>query len=65
MAIKKALSITTSLEVKNIESNSVLHSSEETLERILISKETLFEISFGLKLIGCVDYEQAIHCAQT
>lgn len=50
--VSHALSITSSLEVKNIESNSVLHSSEETLERILINKETLFEISMGLILIG-------------
>jgi conjugal transfer ATP-binding protein TraC len=50
--VSHALSITSSLEVKNIESNSVLHSSEETLERILINKETLFEISLGLILLG-------------
>ncbi len=50
--VSHALSITTSLEVKNIESNSVLHSSEETLERILINKETLFEISLGVLLLG-------------
>lgn len=50
--VSHALSITTSLEVKNIESNSVLHSSEETLERILINKETLFEISVGLTIAG-------------
>lgn len=50
--VSHALSITSSLEVKNIESNSVLHSSEETLERILIGKETLFETSIGLVLIG-------------
>lgn len=50
--VSHALAITSSLEVKNIESNSVLHSSEETLERILIGKETLFEISVGLTLIG-------------
>lgn len=56
--VSHALSITTSLEVKNIESNSVLHSSEETLERILIGKETLFETSMGLILIG--DEEQTL-----
>ncbi len=50
--VSHALSITTSLEVKNIESNSVLHSSEETLERILINKETLFEVSLGVLLYG-------------
>lgn len=50
--VSHALSITNSLEVKNIESNSVLHSSEETLERILVGKETLFEVSVGLILIG-------------
>lgn len=50
--VSHALSITSSLEVKNIESNSVLHSSEETLERILVNKETLFEISVGLTVSG-------------
>lgn len=50
--VSHALSVTTSLEVKNIESNSVLHSSEETLERILVNKETLFEISLGLTVAG-------------
>ena len=50
--VSHALSITSSLEVKNIESNSVLHSSEETLERILVGKETLFEISFAILLTG-------------
>ncbi len=50
--VSHALAITNSLEVKNIESNSVLHSSEETLERILINKETLFEISVGIILFG-------------
>jgi type IV secretory pathway VirB4 component len=50
--VSHALSITNSLEVKNIESNSVLHSSEETLERILLHKETLFEISIGVVLFG-------------
>jgi len=50
--VSHALSITSSLEVRNIESNSVLHSSEETLERILVAKETLFEISMGVLLLG-------------
>jgi len=50
--VSHALSITSSLEVRNIESNSVLSSSEETLERILVGKETLFEISIGAVLIG-------------
>lgn len=50
--VSHALSITSSLEVKNIESNSVLHSSEETLERILVGKETLFEISVAVILFG-------------
>lgn len=59
--VSHALSITSSLEVKNIESNSVLHSSEETLERILINKETLFEISVGVILIG--DHEKTLSTA--
>ncbi len=50
--VSHALSISSSLEVKNIESNSVLHSSEETLERILVGKETLFEISVAVILFG-------------
>ncbi|MGE0633438.1 MAG: hypothetical protein AB7O96_13585, partial [Pseudobdellovibrionaceae bacterium] len=50
--VSHALSATNSLEVKNIESNSVLSSSEETLERILVNKETLFEISLGLTVAG-------------
>lgn len=50
--VSHALSITSSLEVKNIESNSVLGSSEETLERILVGKESLLEISIGLILSG-------------
>lgn len=58
--VSHALSISSSLEVKNIESNSVLHSSEETLERILLHKETLFEISFGLILIGTQDATQNV-----
>ncbi len=53
--VSHALSITSSLEVKNIESNSVLSSSEETLERVLVGKETLFEISFGLILRGTTE----------
>jgi len=50
--VSHALSVSSSLEVKNIESNSVLSSSEETLERILVSKESLFEISVGLTVSG-------------
>jgi conjugal transfer ATP-binding protein TraC len=50
--VSHALSVSSSLEVKNIESNSVLSSSEETLERILVAKETLFEISIGLTVRG-------------
>lgn len=50
--VSHALSVTSSLEVKNIESNSVLSSSEETLERILVGKETLFEISLALTVSG-------------
>jgi len=50
--VSHALSISSSLEVKNIESNSVLHSSEETLERILVGKETLFEMSLAIILLG-------------
>lgn len=50
--VSHALSVTSSLEVKNIESNSVLGSSEETLERILVSKETLFEVSLAVTVAG-------------
>ena len=50
--VSHALSVTTSVEVRNIESNSVLSSSEETLERVLVGKETLFEISVGLIFRG-------------
>jgi type IV secretory pathway VirB4 component len=50
--VSHALSISDSTEVKNIESNSVLFSSEETLERILVQKETLFEISMSLMIRG-------------
>lgn len=50
--VSHALAISTSLEVRNIESNSVLSSSEESLERILTQKETLFEISAALILRG-------------
>lgn len=50
--VSHALSITSSLEVRNIESNSVLSSSEETLERILVGKETLFELSVSVLLSG-------------
>lgn len=48
--VSHALSISSSLEVRNIESNSVLSTSEETLERILVGKETLFEISMAIIL---------------
>lgn len=50
--VNHALSVTSSVEVRNIESNSLLSSSEETLERILVGKETLFEISFAAILLG-------------
>ncbi len=50
--VSHALSVSTSLEVRNIESNSVLQSSEETLERILVSKESMFEMSFALMIVG-------------
>ena len=53
--VSHAMAIASSLEVKNIESNSVLHSSEETLERILVEKETLFEINVGVALHGQVE----------
>ena len=60
--VSHALSITTSVEVRNIESNSVLSSSEETLERVLVGKETLFEISMGLILRG--DREVTLNTAR-
>lgn len=50
--ISHAMSVASSLEIRNIESNSVLSSSEETLERILVEKESLFEISLGVILHG-------------
>lgn len=50
--VSHALSITSSLELRNIESNSVLSSSEETLERILVGKETLFEVSVAAMIVG-------------
>lgn len=50
--VSHALSVTSSLEVRNIESNSVLNSSEETLERILVGKETLFDLSASIILTG-------------
>ncbi|MBX9766224.1 MAG: DUF87 domain-containing protein [Bdellovibrionales bacterium] len=50
--VSHALSVTSSLELRNIESNSVLQSSEETLERILVGKETLFEISLAIVVKG-------------
>lgn len=52
--INHALSVSNALEVKNIESNSVLNSSEETLERILVNKETLFEVSASIFVLGDV-----------
>lgn len=58
--VSHALSVTTSVEVRNIESNSVLHSSEETLERILVGKETLFEISVAALLSGKRDDTNAM-----
>ncbi|MBL7716628.1 MAG: hypothetical protein JNL01_14280 [Bdellovibrionales bacterium] len=60
--VSHALSISSSLEVRNIESNSVLSSSEETLERILVGKETLFEISVGVILSG--DKEHTLSTAR-
>ena len=60
--VSHALSISSSLEVKNIESNSVLSSSEETLERVLVGKETLYEISVGLILRG--DKEATLNTAR-
>lgn len=50
--VSHAMSIASSLELRNIESNSVLNSSEETLERILVDKEALFEISLAIILHG-------------
>jgi len=50
--VSHAMAIASSLEVKNIESNSVLHSSEETLERILVEKESLFEVGITLAIHG-------------
>jgi type IV secretory pathway VirB4 component len=50
--VSHAMAIASSVEVRNIESNSVLSSSEETLERILVEKETLFEISLAVCLHG-------------
>lgn len=60
--VSHALSVTSSLEVRNIESNSVLSSSEETLERILVGKETLFDISFAIIVAG-LDKE-SLHAAR-
>jgi hypothetical protein len=60
--VSHALSVSSSLEVKNIESNSVLSSSEETLERILVNKETLYELSMALFLRGSLkETEEIIH----
>lgn len=50
--VSHAMAIASSVEVRNIESNSVLNSSEETLERILVEKETLFEVSLAVCLHG-------------
>lgn len=50
--VSHAMAIASSVEVRNIESNSVLSSSEETLERILVEKETLFEVSVAIHLHG-------------
>lgn len=50
--VSHAMAIASSLEVRNIESNSVLSSSEETLERILVEKETLFEVSLATIIHG-------------
>lgn len=60
--VSHALAISSSLEVKNIESNSVLSSSEETLERILVGKETLFEISLGILVSG--ESQQTLNTAR-
>lgn len=58
--VNHALSVTSSAEVRNIESNSLLSSSEETLERILVGKETLFEISYAAILLGSPDETENI-----
>jgi conjugal transfer ATP-binding protein TraC len=60
--VSHALSVTSSLEVRNIESNSVLSSSEETLERILVGKESLFEASLGIMIAG--ESESTLHTAR-
>lgn len=59
--VSHALSISSSLEVRNIESNSVLHSSEEILERIVVGKESLFDISVAMILLG--DHQKIISAA--
>jgi hypothetical protein len=58
--INHALSIASSLELQNIESNSVLGSSEETLERILVGKESLLEVSAAIIVTGVPDAVQAV-----
>ena len=60
--VNHALSISSSVELKNIESNSALSSSEEILERILVGKETLFKISVAIILNG--DKEETSETAQ-
>ncbi len=60
--VSHAMAIASSLEVRNIESNSVLSSSEETLERILVEKETLFEISLAVFFHG--DQEATLACGR-
>lgn len=60
--VSHAMAIASSVEVRNIESNSVLSSSEETLERILVDKETLFEISLGISIHG--DTESTLAAAR-
>jgi hypothetical protein len=47
-----ALSIASSVELQNIESNSVLSSSQEILERLVVGKEALFDISLALICAG-------------
>lgn len=58
--VSHALSISSSLEIRNIESNSNLHSSEEILERILVNKESLFEISVAVFLLGTDEQTSAV-----
>lgn len=58
--VNHALSVTSAAEVRNIESNSLLSSSEETLERILVGKETLFEVSYAAILLGDPEETESI-----